>query len=113
MGFSLSIRLTPEEQKSLAAGSIGAGYTGVGTAFSKPIRILYIQNLTDAAVQWSMDGLKDHWPMPANGFLLLDIMSNKSVSQQFFISEGTRMYVKQLGVPTTGSVYVSAFYGKE
>lgn len=113
MGFSLAIRMLPEVQKSLAAGSIAAGYTGVGTAFSNPVRILFLQNLTDAAVQWSMDGIDDHFPMPANGFLLLDVMGNKSVSDQFFISEGTRMYVKQLGVPTTGSVYVSAMYGKK
>lgn len=112
MAFSLATRLVPEVVKSVAAASIAAGYgSSIGTAFTQPMRIIFIQNLTDALVMFSFNGIDDHFPLPANGFLLLDVSSNKSVSQAFFIAEGTRVFVKQIGVPTTGSVYVSGFYG--
>ena len=109
--MSLAIRLMPETLKELAFGSIGAGYAGVGTAFDKPIRILFIQNLTDVTLLFSLDGVNDHFPLPTSGFLLLDVTANKTLEQGFYIAEGQRIYVKNSGVPSSGSVYVSAFYG--
>jgi hypothetical protein len=109
----LAIKLLPEVLRSLAFGSIGAAYMGIGTAFTRPIRILKITNLTNNTLLFSFNGIDDHEVLPSNGFLLIDVTANKSVSQGFFIGEGTRVYVKQLGVPTTGSVYVSAYYGAE
>lgn len=109
----LAIRILPEELRSLAAGAIGAAYMGVGTAFAHPIRIIMIQNLTDETVLFSFDGILDHVILPSNGFILLDVTSNSAISQGFYISEGTRIYAKQSGVPTTGAVYISAFYGNE
>lgn len=111
--MSLSIRMRPIEQKTIAFGSIGAGYMGVGTAFEQPIRMLYIQNLTDAGLQFSLDGIIDHFPLPDNGFLLLDISANKTTERGFYLAEGDRVYVKQLGIPSVGNVYVSAFYGSD
>lgn len=109
----LAIRLVPDTLRSLGFASIGAAYMGIGTSFTKPIRIFQLQNLTNNTLLFSFDGINDHIILPSSGFLLLDITSNKSVSQGFFIAEGTRIYVKQSGVPTTGAVYVAAFYGAE
>jgi len=108
---SLAIRLVPETAKTLAFGSIGAAYMGVGTAFTKPIRILMIQNLTDESLMFSFDGINDHVPLPRDGYILLDITANKAIEHGYYIAEGTRIYVKEIGTPTTGSVYVTAFYG--
>jgi len=108
---SLSIRFVPEALRSIAFGSIGAAYMGVGTAFDNPVRILFIQNLTDAGLTFSFDGVNDHFVLPDNGFLLLDVSANKTNERGFFVAEGQRIYVKELGTPTTGSVYLSAFYG--
>lgn len=111
---AISQRLAFEAQRSLAFGAIGAGYTGVGTSVSHPVRLIYIQNLTDATVQFSFNGIDDHFPLPANGFLLLDVTTNQTKSTNgFFLAEGERLYVKQLGVPTSGSVYFSVVYGRE
>ena len=109
--MSLAIRLLPEPIRSLAAASIGAGYMGIGTAFTNPSRILKVDNLTDVTLMFSMDGVNDHFVLPSNGFLLIDITANNTVSVGCFIASGTRIYVKEVGVPTTGSVYVSTFYG--
>lgn len=111
---SLSIRQRFEPVRTLAAGSIAAGYTGVGTVLAHPARLIFIQNLTDALVMFSFDGVNDHFPLPANGFLLEDITSNKTTKAGTFnIAEGDRLYVKQSGVPTTGSVYFSVMYAQE
>lgn len=109
----LAIRLRPEPARSLAFGSIGAAYMGVGTALSRPVRIFLIQNLTDVSLWFSFDGIDDHFPLPADGYLLLDIASNKTLSQGLFLAEGERLYAKELGTPTTGAVYFTTFYGAD
>lgn len=109
----MSIRLVPETLRNLAAASIGAAYMGVGSAFENPVRILNIQNLTDANVIFSFDGINDHVILPSNGFILLDITANKEDQRgTLYIAQGTRIYAKEEDVtPTSGSVYVTAFYG--
>lgn len=109
--MSLSIRLLCEPVRSLAAASISGTYMGIGTAMSQPIRMFFMQNLTDETVMVSLNGIDDNFPLAENGFILLDIASNKTNDQGFFLAEGQRVYVKQLGVPTTGSVYLTTFYG--
>jgi len=109
--MSLDIRLVPETLRSLAFGSIGAGYMGIGTALTEPSRILVIQNLTDAALLFSFDGVNDHLVLNTDVSIVLDVTTNKSVDHGFYIAAGTRIYVKQSGVPTSGSVYVSSFHG--
>lgn len=109
--MSLAIRLLAEPVRSLAAASIGAAYMGIGTALVHPSRIILVQNLTDAALMFSIDGINDHFALPEGGFLLLDVSTNQTHTQGFFISQGQRFYVKEIDVPLTGSVYFSTFYG--
>lgn len=103
-----------EPQRTLAFGSIGGTYMGVGTVVSNPLRQFFIQNLTDATLQFSFNGIDDHFPLPANGFFLDDITTNKTANTNgFFLPEHSRLYVKQLGVPTTGAVYFTVIYGRD
>lgn len=108
---TLSIRLRLEELRSLAAGSIGAAYMGVGTALSHPARQFIIVNLTDATVMFSFDGVTDHVVFPRNGIWINDVTANKTEDQGFYLAQGDRLYVKQVGAPTTGAVYFSVLYG--
>jgi len=111
MAQSQSIKLAVEPVRSLAFGSIAAGYTGVGTSFANPVRILHVQNLTDVTLMFSYDGVLDHFPLATSSYLLLDITSNRSNEQGYYIPEGDRLYVKQDGVPSSGSVYATIYYG--
>lgn len=110
---SLAVRLLVEPVRTLAFGAIGAGYAGVGTAITHPARMIFIQNLTDVALMFSLDGINDHFPLTTNGYIMLDISSNKTVSQHFYLAEGDRLYVKRIGVPASGSVYFTVFYGRD
>jgi hypothetical protein len=61
--------------------------------------------------------LVDQFPILAGGYLLLDVSSNKINDEGFFISENTTVSVRYrvdapFAIPTTGSVFVSSFYGK-
>jgi len=112
MARGLSIRLRAETCRSLAFGSIIVGYTAVGTAMSNPVRMFLLQNLTNATVWFSLDGVNNHFPLGATSYVLLDIAANKTQDTGFFLAEGDRLYVKRLGTPTSGSVYLTVFYGQ-
>ena len=114
MSYSFSVRVLAEPLRSLAFGSIGSTYMPIGTAFAHPIRLLYVQNLTDVAVLFSFDGIHDHWILPTEGYMILDLTANKTREQGWYISEGQIVYAKEFsGPPTQGGVYVSAFYGSD
>jgi len=80
-----------------------------------PARIILFQNFTNADLMISMDGIHSHFPIPAGGFLLLDVTSNRSdLGGGYYIAEGTRFYVMRLGAdPTLGNLWMSVFYAAE
>jgi hypothetical protein len=109
---NLAVRLMPEIVRSVAFGTIGAAYTGIGTAMTRPIRIFLLQNLTDKLLLFSFNGIDDHLPLPTNGYVLLDISANQSFNQGYYLAESSRLYVKQdTAAPTAGAVYLTTFYG--
>lgn len=110
---ALAIRFSAEPLRTLAFGSIIGAYTGIGTAIDHAIRILYVQNLTDARLLFSFNAVDDHFILPENGFLLLDVTSNQTYKSGFFVPENGRVYVKQDQNPTQGNCHVSVFYGAE
>lgn len=109
----LSIRFRMEEIRSLAFGSISGTYMGIGSSVENPILQFYIVNTTDADLMFSIDGVTDHFMIPAQSFLLDDVSSNKGLGGGLYLPEGTRLYVKEIGTPTDGAVYFSAFYGSD
>ena len=112
--MSLAIRLQFEPCRTLAFNNIGAVYSTLGTPMTRPIRQMIIQNSTDAAIWISTDGVEDHLPMTPKGYLILDITSNKTLPQGFFLAEGQQIYIKQRGAaPTGGYVDLSVIYGAE
>lgn len=115
---NLAIRLKAEPVRTIAFGSIGASYTPVGSSASaakylNPIRVYFIQNLTDKSLMFSWDGVNDHFPLDASAFLLIDVMSNRSdMGGACSIAQGDSTYVKEIGgvAPTVGNVYLTVFY---
>ena len=105
-----AINIKFEPLRSRAFGSINGTYSAIGTPFSNPCRILLIQNQTDVLLTFSDDGVTDNLVLPAGGFILLDVTSNKtSTGGAAYFAQGTVFWVK--GAPTSGSVYVSVLYG--
>jgi hypothetical protein len=106
---NLAVRVYPEILRSLAFGSISGAYTGIGSAFLNPIRIMYILNTTDVLLTFSFDGVNPHFVIPSNSYLLFDITSNMTYTGgALSVAQGQRIYVE--GSPSLGAVYLSAFY---
>ena len=104
-------RFRSEPLRSLAFGSIVAGYTAIGTAFEEPITKIYVYNDTDALLTFSFQGsTEDHFVLPRDGFLLLDITVDTDTAA--YLPTGSFLYVKRNETPTSGSVYLTAFYGR-
>lgn len=107
---NLAVRLYPEALRSLAFGSISGTYAGIGSALLNPCRILYIVNNTDVLITFSFDGVTDHFVIPAQSFMIIDVTSNMTLTGgSLSISQGQRIYAK--GTPSLGSVYLTAFFG--
>lgn len=106
-----SLRIAFEPVQSLDYSSIDSGYTAVGGPIANAARQFFIQNLTDALLMFSFDGVNDHFPLPSEGFFLDDITTNKVQSQGFYLSANTVLYVRTIDSPSIGSVYFSVSYG--
>ena len=110
MSNSLAVRLYPEPLRTLAFGSISGTYAAIGSALLNPSRILYIVNTTDVLLTFSFDGVNDHFVIPSQSYILLDVTANTSIQGSFInIAQGQKIYVQ--GSPSSGSVYLSTFFG--
>ncbi len=108
---SLSVRLQFDPVRSIGYASISGTYAGVGSTLTNAASQIFVQNLTNAILMFSFDGVNDHFPLAANSFFLDDIGSNRAIAQAFFLAAGERLYVKTIGSPTSGSVYFTVAYG--
>jgi len=110
---NLALRIMPELLRTVDHTSIGtSSYVGIGSPFANPIRLFFLQNQTDQTMLFSWDGINDHIALPASGFLLMDVTSNKtSNGGTLEVAQGTRFYVKGASGPTSGAIYLSVFFG--
>lgn len=109
--MAYGIRIVPDTLRTVAFGAIGAGYTALGTVFLHPMRIISIKNLTNATLFFSFDGVTDHEVVENSSGIVLDFCANSVNTAGAFVGVGTTVYVKQSGVPTSGAVYLSCYYG--
>jgi hypothetical protein len=95
--------------RSLSSASVTGTYGKVGTAFTFPPRLVKIINNSTQDVTVSVDGINDHDYVPAGGFTLYDIGTNRGNSaSESNIQQGTQIFVK--GTAGTGNVYVVTLY---
>lgn len=91
-----------EELRSLAFGSIGAGFAAVGSAIADEAEITLAINNTDADLILSFDGVTDHCFLPMWTQRVIDWNTNEKQ-----VGNRTTFYAKHNGVaPTEGSVYI-------
>ncbi len=111
--MSLAVKCLAEPVRTVAFGGISGTYAAIGTPFAHPARAILFQNLTNAVLMFSLNGVDDHFPIQAMGYFVLDVSSNRDASSdQLYVATGTVVWVKQVGVAGSGSVYVSVFYGE-
>jgi hypothetical protein len=107
-----SIRLVADPIQSLAAVSIGAAYMGIGPRFDRAARMILVNNFTDGLMMFSWNGVNDHFPLPVYTSLLLSIAQNADdIEEHLLFPAQSRLYVRQINAPTTGSVYITQFRG--
>jgi len=113
--MAVGSQLRIEALRTLAFGSVAAGYTSVGTPLVNPAQILILQNSTDVEVMFSFDGgIVDHIPLQAYGSIILDVTSDlATVAGALYISVGTQIAVKRRsGAPSLGNVDITAIYSR-
>lgn len=113
--MAYGIQMVAEPLRSALVGTITGNYSAVGTPFAHPIRILLFQNLTDVGVFVTFKRLtnttEDQFVVPASGFILLDITSDRVNESGAFIEKGAQVYVRLSGgAGATGAFYVTALY---
>ena len=123
--MSNSIVMDFELVKSINFTAINDGYNPVvdingNPYFLNPCRMLYINNMTDAAIWVSNTGIAggygDKFSIAANTAMILDLCTNKTVEQGAFVPEKTRIFIRNryTGVnPTVGDVDVTVMYGED
>ena len=114
--MSLAIKAKFEAQKEIAFGAIDANYSAIGTAFTNTARVIFIDNFTDVALQFSFDGVNDHFIVWGPGGKAIDVTANRSdVTGELYFPVGQIVYVKTIaafGAPSSGSAYISLVYGQ-
>lgn len=109
MNYNIVGRLAFETERTLVFGSISGTYAKVGTAIAHPARMVILQNFTDANATFSFDGTNDTITLRTNTSITLDVCSNRTPQNSFFVGTGTQIWVK--GTVGAGAVFVSVFYG--
>ena len=111
--YNVALRIMPEVIRSLAFGSTGASYVAIGDALEHPSRILIINNLTNATMMFSFDGINDHIALSGPGSFTFDVSANSAKNSGAYIAQGTTIYTKRVGTPSSGSVYIMSFYASD
>lgn len=111
--MATSLVLSMEPIRSLAFGSIGASYAAVGTGLEFPAREFLINNLTDADLMFSFNGVNDHFVLASRSAWINDCCANQVGTEGFFLRRTNVLYVKRIGTPTSGSVYLSVIFAAQ
>lgn len=102
-----------ETLRTIAFGAIGAGYTAVGAAFTRPLRLIGITNTTNQVILFSDDGVNDKVVVPPGAGKVFDVSTNRTNQENLFLSQGKFAYIRHAGVaPTSGSVYIETVIGE-
>ena len=102
-----SVRLLAEPLQFLAFGDISGSYALVGT-IANPSQIYFVQNLTNSTITFSFDGENDYFQLPASGFLLLDVGTNKGLENRLSFPADMPLYAS--GSPGSGQVNLTTWY---
>lgn len=108
-----STRAVFDPIRELAFGSISGTYAAIGSALTVQGRVIKITNGTNVPLYISTNGVTDYDKIPANGFALYDLSTNKIRDDGLFIPVGTIFYAREdASSPTSGSIWITVIYGE-
>jgi len=114
MGYPKCI--IPQAVRRLAFGSITGTFANLGTALTRPLRILHIKNTTNQTAEVSINGTEVNFEIPANSFDLYDITTNKAASDEAgMLRSAIQLQVRRPAAeanPTSGAVIVQSWVGE-
>ena len=113
MYSTVSTRLTHEEAKKLAFGSVQTYFVPVGNKIEYPARQILYQNMTDTVIWVSLDGIHDGLALRANQDFIQDITVNQVQQRGVFVPVGDYIYVRADVLSTSGLISVTVFYGQD
>lgn len=115
------LKLGIEPIRSLIWSSISSTYFKItNVATLNPSRLLCFTNTTNSNLFVSFgdapasDGTDDLLIVPANGFKLLDVMTNRVSGQSLALPVGTFLWARTAtgsSNPTSGFIYAEVYYG--
>lgn len=109
--MAYGIRVAFDAVREISFGSIGASYTGIGSALTDHARLIALTSTLDTEVYVSLDGSTDHLRLAVTSFKLLDLSTNRESASSLFLPKGTVFYVKRVsGAPTTGAFWIEVMY---
>lgn len=115
MSRMLASRMGYEPERTLASTAIATTYaaTGIiGAAFTHPLRIIVLQNDSDVAVSFSLDGVNTLVTLAAGKSLVLDVTSNRTDDPNgLTVPIRWGFYAQGPAAGTTGTIKCSAVYG--
>ncbi len=103
-------KIIPFTVKTIDATTFNGTFLPIESPTSSLVRIVRFINNTDQDVDISWDGEKIHDFLPSLTALTLDVTSNRTDTQGFFVSVGTQFFVQ--APPGTGEFKI-ATYGAE
>lgn len=92
--------------RSKSGNAIISSYTTLGSALTKPWRIMLAKNTTNKTIFLSEDGSTDHYEIPAGSSDSYDFQANARSGDHCHKKVGVQFYVRGTGgdLPTSGKV---------
>ncbi len=103
-------RIIPFSVKTIDATTFDGTFLPVESPTTSLIRIIRFINNTDQDVDISWDGIKPNDFLPSLTSLTLDVTSNKTDTQGYFIAIGTQFFVQ---APVGTGEFKIATYGSQ
>lgn len=100
----------PETLRSIDSSTFTGQYQAVGSSLTQASRLIRMYNDSSVPVTISWDGVNDHDYLPSKGFILLDVSTNREVTNILEIQKGIQFFVK--GSAGSGNFYISSYYAR-
>jgi hypothetical protein len=111
--MSLTTRaIAADSVRTRSGASITTSYTNLGTALTKPWRIMLIKNTTNKTIYISEDGSNDHYEIPAGTSESYDFQANAKSGFYCQKQVGTQFEIRGISgdLPTSGKVILQGQY---